>query len=96
MRAAFKANPWIFVGTLSALCIWVTGYAYFTLNAQWSGICDHSGRRIARLVKQLYCSPELLTGGAMEWGLFMFLWVIPAILLGLVVWVALRTTLRRR
>lgn len=87
IRDGFKANPAVFVGSVLAAVAWAAGYVYFGMNAEWPASCDHSGRKFIGMVKQAYCSPGLLSGGPMEWGLFAFIWSVPAFLLGLAVWV---------
>lgn len=69
---------WIFVG------------AWLAMSAQWQGQCDHSGRKLWGLMKQLHCSPELLSGGAMEIGLFVWLWSMPLLVAGCLIYAFVR------
>ena len=62
---------------LAATFAWIGIGAWLMMSATWPGRCDHEGRRIVGYVKELYCSPELLSGGAQEIGLFFWLWSMP-------------------
>jgi len=57
-----------------------------SIMAIWPGSCDHEGRRFAGFVKQFHCSPDLLSGGAVEIGLFVWLWSLPTIGIVVVAW----------
>lgn len=65
---------------------WIGLWAWLEITATWPGTCDHEGRRLMRFVKELRCSPDLLSGGPREIALFVFLWVIPSVLAGALVW----------
>jgi hypothetical protein len=66
------------------------GFAYLALgfwlyaSASWPGQCDHSGNRGGGWLKRMWCSPELLSGGIIEIGLFFWLWFAT---LGGLVWI---------
>ena len=75
---------------LGAVIAYIIGGVMLMLSAQWSGTCDVEGRKLVGFFKQLGCSPELLTGGAVEIGLFFWLWSGPVIVLGVILWVGLK------
>lgn len=76
-------NFWILMGaTLAYIAIGST----LSIMAVWPGSCDHAGRRLTGFVKQFHCSPDLLSGGAVEIGLFVWLWALPTIGIVAVAW----------
>ena len=58
-------------------------FIWSMLAAEWPGQCDHEGRKLWGMVKQLHCSPDLLSGGLTEWILFAMLWSLPALVAAL-------------
>ncbi|WP_194953667.1 hypothetical protein [Sphingopyxis solisilvae] len=74
---------WTLMG--ATLAYLVIGIALM-VSAVWPGDCDHSGRRLTGLVKKYNCSPDLLSGGTVEIGLFVWLWSMPTIVVVAVAW----------
>ncbi len=74
---------WILTGAMVAYT--VIGIALM-VSAVWPGTCDHEGRRLTGFIKQIGCSPDLLSGGATEIGLFVWLWSMPTIVIVAVAW----------
>ncbi|MBU1834588.1 MAG: hypothetical protein KJ834_00935, partial [Alphaproteobacteria bacterium] len=70
------ARFWILV---ASTLIYIAIGSALSIYATWPGICDHSGRKIVGFIKQFYCSPDLLSGGVVELGLFAWLWSMPII-----------------
>jgi hypothetical protein len=79
-----------FLAIIIATVAWIGGGAWFMVMASWPSQCDHEGRKIAGFIKKLYCSPDLLSGGAVEFGLFAWLWSMPALLIGVLIWALAR------
>lgn len=77
-RDAFRQLGWrnstLLIGGLVA---WLAVGIWLMADAHWPGTCDHSGRKLIGLVKTLWCSPDLLAGGPMEIGLFIWTWSMP-------------------
>lgn len=69
-------------GTLGYIALWV----WLEMTANWPGQCDHEGRKLWGLVKELGCSADLLAGGPREWGLFAMLWSLPAVVVGTIIY----------
>ncbi|MFZ5667654.1 MAG: hypothetical protein ACOY7L_20765 [Pseudomonadota bacterium] len=87
LRSSYRqlgaARFWIIL--VSTLVFIAIGSA-LSIYAVWPGNCDHSGRKIIGLFRQFYCSPDLLSGGAVELGLFIWLWSMPIIGVIIVAW----------
>ena len=60
--------------------------ATLMVMAVWPGNCDHEGRGLTGFVKRYNCSPDLLSGDAVEIGLFAWLWSMPTIVIVAVAW----------
>lgn len=87
LRESHKAlggrNFWTLMGaTLAYIAIGST----LSIMAAWPGNCDHEGRRLTGFFKQFNCSPDLLSGGSVEIGLFVWLWSLPTIGIVVVAW----------
>lgn len=89
--AIIRQYPWIALGTLAGLAGYVTLYTLLSLNAQWPANCVPSGRRWSLVLSSLYCSPGLLSGGAVEWAFFALLWSWPVGLGGFFAWIWWKT-----
>ncbi len=89
-----QLGPLRFWSLMSGLLIWIVGGASLMMSATWPGHCDHQGRKIVGMIKQLYCSPDLLVGGPLEYGLFLWLWSMPVFVLGFIVYALIKK--RRR
>ncbi len=74
---------WTLVG---ATLVYIAIGSTLMIMAVWPGSCDHEGRRLIGLVKKYGCSPDLLSGGATEIGLFIWLWSLPTIVIVVVAW----------
>lgn len=77
-----QLGPARFWALMVAILAWIGVGAWLTVTANWPGTCDHEGRRTIGFLKQLGCSPDLLTGGPREWALFLWLWSMPALVIG--------------
>jgi hypothetical protein len=85
-----KLGPRNFWLTMSGTIAFIILGAWLSMTAQWAGQCDHSGRGLVGLVKELRCSPDLLVGGPVEIGLFIWIWSMPAIVVGCLAWAIIR------
>jgi len=86
-RVLGGAKFWALIsGTIS----WIAIGVWLMMTATWPGQCDHEGRKLIGHFKQLYCSPDLLSGGLTEYGLFAWLWSMPLFVVGLILWAILR------
>ena len=82
-RQMGAARFWLtMVGVLAYIGIGAT----LSFLAVWPGNCDHEGRRLTGFIKQFNCSPDLLSGGAVEIALFVWLWSLPTICIVVVAW----------
>ena len=81
-----------FVLSMAAILAYAGVGLWLMMSATWPGTCDHRGRRIEGLVKELYCSPDLLSGGLPEIALFLWLWSMPVGVAGFILF----TTVRKR
>jgi hypothetical protein len=81
-----RMGPAKFFGMWAVLIAWVALGIYLVRWSNVRTICPDSGRGILQFVKTLACSPALLRGGAMEYGVFVWLWSIPAALVALLLW----------
>jgi hypothetical protein len=84
-----------FFAVLISILAYCLAYAWLVADAEWPGRCDHEGRRLLGLLKQMRCSPDLLQGGATEIALFAMLWLMPAVVAAALIW-RLAYEIRRR
>jgi hypothetical protein len=87
MRESHKALGGAkFWGLVGATLAYIALGSTLAIMAIWPGTCDHSGRRLMGMMKKFGCSPDLLSGGAVEIGLFVWLWSLPTIVIVAVAW----------
>ena len=70
------------IGTL----VYIGVGSWLSIVAAWPGQCDHEGRSVVGIAKEIYCSPDLLGGGAIEIGLFAWLWSLICFPLVAIAW----------
>ena len=75
-----------FWAVMAATLAYIIMGTVLAMSANWPGNCDHEGRRLIRLVKEMRCSPDLLGGGVVEIGLFIWLWSMPVVGIVAVAW----------
>jgi hypothetical protein len=75
-------HPWLafaFVG-------WALAYFWLSVSVDWPEECKPSGRRVAGIISEYFCSPVLMEAGPTELALFCVLWGFPATLILAAVW----------
>jgi hypothetical protein len=85
-RDAYRTNPVLFFGGIIGAFAYAGIGIWLMITATWPDGCDHSGRKLIGMFNKLYCSPDLLGGGAAEWGLFLWLWSLPIGVATFIIW----------
>jgi hypothetical protein len=94
LRDAYRAaGPLRFALWMGGVLLWIGIFAWLSMTATWPEGCDHSGRKLVGLIREMRCSPGLLAGGVREYALFAFLWTLPAVVIGALIYAAVK---RRR
>lgn len=94
LKGAYRElGPLRFVLLMGSMLLWIGTFAWLSMTATWPEGCDHSGRKLMGLIREMRCSPGLLAGGVREYALFVFIWTLPAFIIGVVIYVAVK---RRR
>ncbi len=82
----------IVLGTIGYIGVGAT----LLFMAVWPGTCVHEGRRFAGLMRKYGCSPDLLSGGPIEYALFVFLWSMPVTIAGALIYAFVKKHRRDR
>ncbi|MBJ7501610.1 MAG: hypothetical protein JHC57_17770 [Sphingopyxis sp.] len=91
-----QIGPLKFWSLMAGVLAYCVGGATLMQMASWPGQCDHEGRRLTGYVKQLGCSLDLLSGGPVEYMLFVFLWSMPATVAGALIYAFVKKHRRNR